>query len=176
MRLKWLITAAALALAATSGTAMAQHRYAGHAYGHAYGYGRFYGRSFRSFSPVELSLWRGGRWIHGWHGGIYSWWWFVDDGWYPYAAPVYPYPVYVPGPEGYGPPPPPYPPEGAQDPSQTWYHCDNPDGYYPYVRSCNGPWRPVPATPGPGSDRPDAGPPPPPRGGQGMGDPGQPPK
>jgi len=30
----------------------------------------------------------------------------------------------------------------------VWYHCGNPQGYYPYVRMCNGPWHPVPAQTG----------------------------
>jgi uncharacterized protein YecT (DUF1311 family) len=30
---------------------------------------------------------------------------------------------------------------------QTWYYCDDPAGYYPYVRTCLKPWRPVPSQP-----------------------------
>jgi len=43
-----------------------------------------------------------------------------------------------------------WPPDGF------WYlypepiYCDNPHGYYPYVASCNGPWREVRATQGSG--------------------------
>jgi hypothetical protein len=33
------------------------------------------------------------------------------------------------------------PPPGA------WYHCDNPEGYYPYVPSCNNAWAPIAITP-----------------------------
>lgn len=68
----------------------------------------------------------------------------------------YPYPpsvVYAPG---YYPPatvivresPPAYVERGA---SSYWYYCDQPAGYYPYVKECQGTWRAVP---------PDAGPPP----------------
>jgi hypothetical protein len=32
-------------------------------------------------------------------------------------------------------------------PQTSWYHCDNPQGYYPYVQQCPGGWRPVPPTP-----------------------------
>jgi hypothetical protein len=28
-------------------------------------------------------------------------------------------------------------------PQASWYHCDNPRGYYPYVQQCPGGWRPV---------------------------------
>jgi hypothetical protein len=45
-----------------------------------------------------------------------------------------PAPGYLPQPDG--------PP-----PQQNWYRCDNPAGYYPYVRTCNGAWQSVPVTP-----------------------------
>jgi hypothetical protein len=55
--------------------------------------------------------------------------------WDPYAYP----PVVV------QPPPPvvvqPSPPQAS------WYHCDDPEGYYPYVLQCPGGWRPVAPTP-----------------------------
>jgi hypothetical protein len=35
-------------------------------------------------------------------------------------------------------------PQAAQ---QFYYYCENPKGYYPYVRNCNAPFKPVPATP-----------------------------
>lgn len=104
----------------------------------------FHGRDFHGFSPHELSVWRGGRWIHDWHDGRYGWWWFVDGGWYFYPEPIYPYPTYVPPAVVVQQPPP--TPQGLP-PAQNWYYCDNPKGYYPYVASCNGPWRAVPATP-----------------------------
>ena len=28
-----------------------------------------------------------------------------------------------------------------------WYYCQNPAGYYPYVRQCAVPWQPVPIIP-----------------------------
>ena len=34
-------------------------------------------------------------------------------------------------------------------PQASWYHCDNPRGYYPYVQQCPGGWRPVAPTPSP---------------------------
>ena len=70
---------------------------------------------------------------------------------YPYAG-SYPYPdagAYPPA-YGNGAPPPigQYPaPPGASAPS--WYYCNDPQGYYPYVTSCNQNWQSVPATPPP---------------------------
>jgi hypothetical protein len=32
-------------------------------------------------------------------------------------------------------------------PPPSWYFCDNPQGYYPYVQQCPGGWKQVPATP-----------------------------
>jgi hypothetical protein len=29
----------------------------------------------------------------------------------------------------------------------SYYYCDNPGGYYPYVQNCSQPWRQVPAIP-----------------------------
>jgi hypothetical protein len=55
--------------------------------------------------------------------------------WDPYAYP----PVVVQSP----------PPVVVQPspPQASWYHCDNPEGYYPYVQQCPGGWRPVAPTP-----------------------------
>jgi hypothetical protein len=83
--------------------------------------------------------------------------------WYPYPPayyappPVYypPAPVYVqPAPVYVAPPPPVYYPPAqpatVAPQAQSWYYCDNPKGYYPYVQNCNAGWRPVPANPGGG--------------------------
>lgn len=65
---------------------------------------------------------------------------------YPYGPPVYaPAPVYV-APPIYVAPPVYVAPQGPA-PAQSWYYCDNPQGYYPNVPSCNTPWRQVPVTP-----------------------------
>jgi hypothetical protein len=62
---------------------------------------------------------------------------------YPYAYPYgYPYaypPVVVQPSPQVSVQPPPSPP--------SWYYCDNPKGYYPYVQQCRGGWRQVPAQP-----------------------------
>ena len=79
----------------------------------------------------------------GWGG-----WWGWDPYWYPYPYDyAYAYPPYP----GYYAPPPPAPQAPVQasgaPPQQFWYHCDNPQGYYPYVANCNSAWRQVAPTP-----------------------------
>jgi len=100
----------------------------------------------RTFYDHDWSLWKAGHWEHGFHDGSYGWWWLAGEMWYFYPAPVYPYPD-------------PYEPSVAvvkpaarqwsRLPPQAryWYHCDSPDGYYPYVASCPGGWKAVPASP-----------------------------
>lgn len=117
--------------------ANAEARPAGH--GHD-----FHGRDFHGFNHGELGLWRGGHWIHDFHDGRFAWWWTVDGFWYFYPEPIYPYPMYVP-PALIVQQAPPVP--TGLPPAQSWYYCDNPNGYYPYVASCNGAWREVPVTP-----------------------------
>jgi len=109
----------------------------------------------------ELRTWRGGQWRHEWHNGRLGWWWFVGGVWYLYERPIYPYPLVISGtafvePVIVAPPAPVVVMPGGQPtvaapaaPPQTplWYYCDNPAGYYPYVPSCNTPFRPVPAKP-----------------------------
>ena len=69
------------------------------------------------------------------------WWGWPGPYYYPYPPPpvVYVPPTYYP-PAVYVVPPTPL---AAQ--AQTWYYCDNPAGYYPYVRTCASGWRQVPA-------------------------------
>ena len=124
----------------------------------------FHGRDFRRFSFEERRLWGSGRWFHEVHNGRLGWWWVVDGFWYYYPVPVYPFPTYIPAPEVVVNAPPPYPPYDAPPPygaappygpppppaappQASWYYCDNPQGYYPYVQNCSVQWRPVPSTP-----------------------------
>jgi hypothetical protein len=120
-------------------------------------------RDPRTWDDHDRAVWRGGNWHQDWHDGRYGWWWEVAGIWYFYDQPVYPYPLAVSGvvdlpglvvapAVGIGvvamPPPPPQPaappmPVAAQP--GTWYYCDNPPGYYPYVPTCAAAWRPVPA-------------------------------
>src|SRR5262245_7090808 len=88
--------------------------------------------------------------FHGFHHGFHDFGHFHQFGgppigigigpfWGPYWDPyVYP-PVVVQSP----------PPVVVQPspPQASWYHCDNPRGYYPYVQQCPGGWRPVAPTP-----------------------------
>lgn len=116
------------------------------------------------FHHRDIGMWRGGRWVHGWHGGRAGWWWFTAGNWYFYTRPVYPYPdPYVPSTVIIEPQPqsvqpqvvqaPPPPQIVAQAPApvaptpQYWYQCKNPAGYYPYIPSCPGGWTAVPASP-----------------------------
>ena len=111
----------------------------------------------RYFHERDIGVWRGGHWSHGWHAGRFGWWWVIPGGWYFYPAPVYPYPdPYVPPVIAVQPAP---PVAQAQPQAQSWYYCDRPSGYYPYVTECPSGWRTVPATPGPAA-APSAPPPP----------------
>jgi len=130
---KLLIAACALAAVpwmSVPSAALAQPAHVGGPHFAAGPVGRFAGR--------DLAAWRGGYWWRGWRGGRAGWWWFAGGYGYWYAAPVYPYPAYVgdvsvagayPAPSG-----------------RVWWFCDNPAGYYPYVRDCPAPWRPVKPT------------------------------
>lgn len=90
----------------------------------------------------------GGSWHDrggGRHGGGGSAFFDFDLSapYYPYNYAPYPYyypPDYYAPPAYYAPAP---APMAALPPS--WYYCDNPQGYYPYVASCAGGWRQVPA-------------------------------
>lgn len=94
----------------------------------------------------------GGDW-HGGGGGWHRGWW--GPGWgYPYYG--YPYPYTYPYPYGY----PAYSPPVVEGSPQTyiqqeapaqqsWYYCQDPQGYYPYVRECPGGWQQVAPQPPP---------------------------
>jgi len=128
-----VLLAASVLAVASGGAALAQDRDRDH-------WDR--DRDIHRFHERDFDAWRGGRWFHADHGGRLGWWWVVGDQWYFYPAPVYPYPdPYVPpvlAPAAAVPTP-------APAPGTTWYYCDNPAGYYPYVAQCTAPWRAVPA-------------------------------
>ncbi len=104
----------------------------------------FHGHDFAQFTPQEHQTWSRGTWQHTWHNGHFGWWWDCDDFWFFYLEPIYTFPTFVSyyydddyygdgyG-NGYG--------YGASD--YSWYWCDEPEGYYPYVQTCEVPWRPV---------------------------------
>jgi hypothetical protein len=126
-------------------------------------------------AQVTKAAWRGGFWGPRFHGGVffgptigfglYAPYWappayyapppvVVQQG-YGAPDPSYAPPVqgYAPPAQGYVPPAQGYVPPAAEAPNPgNWYYCANPQGYYPYVRSCNGQWETVPANPagGPG--------------------------
>jgi len=142
-----------------------------------YGYGPGWGRPGAHVGIGVGPGWTGGRWVHGWHGPSYGWWWAVGNSWYGYPRPVYPYPSYLPPPvvsadgyDGYG-------PGNAQNYAQGytqgnvqgynrgpdgnpqrpeyWYFCANPEGYYPYVHDCDD-WQQEPSQGGaPPGDYPE---------------------
>jgi hypothetical protein len=97
------------------------------------------------FHEHDWDLWRGGRWAHEVHDGRLGWWWVAGDSWYFYPAPVYPYP------DPYEPPvtvavAPPAAAPAAPVPN-SWYYCEGAKGYYPYVPTCPGGWKRLPANP-----------------------------
>jgi hypothetical protein len=115
------------------------------------GFGGFRDRDFRGG-------FRGG-FIGGFGAGLlfapaFGWY---DPFWGAYDYPYYPYGYdypfgynYLPPPVvgGVAPPAYPAPPDGAGPAEQqNWYYCADPQGYYPYVRTCNGQWQMVPAAP-----------------------------
>ena len=111
----------------------------------------FHGKDLHHLDADHLKTWRHGRWHHGKYRGVYGWWWFTGGYWYWYQEPIFPYPDYVSSdvePEmDEEAPPDAEPPGNAQD--DFYYHCSDPDGYYPYVSTCNQPWETVPAAPSP---------------------------
>ena len=69
--------------------------------------------------------------------GVGGWWWPPPPYYYPpaYYPPAYYPPAYYPqAAPAYGNPP---------DAGQVWYYCDNPQGYYPYIKECPGGWQQV---------------------------------
>ncbi len=151
----WTLAIAATVLSAMPSVASAQYRRPG-----------WHG-DIRVFETHDARRWQSGGWRHGWHGGRTGWWWVAGGAWYSYPQPIYPYPdpyvpptvvyeqalqpviVQVPAPVQVLPAQPPVAQPAQQ---QFWYYCDAARGYYPYVASCPGGWKTVPATP-PGAPR-----------------------
>ena len=75
--------------------------------------------------------------------GIGPYWGWPGPYPYPYAYPyVYAPPAVVVAPPAYVAP---APAAMVTPQAQSWYYCDNPSGYYPYVATCPAGWRQVPA-------------------------------
>jgi hypothetical protein len=105
------------------------------------------GGDIHGFHHRDLGRWQGGAWRHGHHDGRLGWWWVVGGLWYFYPRPVYPYPdPYVP-PVVVAPAPAQNQPATVVEPVQYWYYCEATRSYYPYVATCEGGWKPVPASP-----------------------------
>jgi len=124
--LKSLGIAALLAVSFGSGTALADHGH-GHWHGHdRASIGFYFGPSPFYYRP------------------------YVQP-YYPYPYPYYAYPPVVispPAPQS----PPVYvekgqesaaPDESTSTQDYYWYHCDKPEGYYPYIKECPGGWQKV---------------------------------
>jgi hypothetical protein len=106
-----------------------------HAWGR-HGFGGFH-RGFHGFGGPRITVGIGPFWGPYWGWGPY---------WAPYAYPYAYSPVVVaPPPQVYAQP---SAPASAQPPPPaSWYYCEHPQGYYPYVQQCPGGWRPVTPTP-----------------------------
>jgi len=152
------IAKVALALAAIlpSLPALAQHHEDGghisafheHDGGHEWGHeDHHWHGDIARFHEHDWGLWRGGRWAHEEHDGRLGWWWIAGDSWYWYPAPIYPYPDPYQPPNMVAEAPAAAPP--AAPVPRTWYYCQGAKGYYPYVATCPGGWKPVPANSAP---------------------------
>jgi hypothetical protein len=83
-----------------------------------------------------------------WYEGYHRPWGYG----YPYAY-SYPYAYYPPATVITVPAAPLNYVEQSPVPAGYWYHCANPEGYYPYVKACPGGWRQVlPQPPAPASE------------------------
>lgn len=77
---------------------------------------------------------------------------FYPDTAAPYIDDLYGFPApYLPPAAGYALPPqtdglPPQAAGAAPSGPQVWYYCQDPMGYYPYIRDCNSAWQAVPAS------------------------------
>jgi len=114
----------------------------------------FRGHDVHRFHNDELIRWRGGRWNNSCFGGRCGWWWLAAGQWYFYDAPIYPYPQVVSGigfvdPAYVEPAPAVMAAPNSAAPPQFWYYCDNPEGYFPAVQTCNISFRQVPPPPPP---------------------------
>jgi hypothetical protein len=97
----------------------------------------------------------------GFHGGFHGYggggvevfvgpgFWWGGPGWWGPGYPYYDYPGYS---YPYYAPPMYVQPEQPAPPPAYWYYCQNPPGYYPYIKKCPGGWLtvvPPPAPPAP---------------------------
>jgi hypothetical protein len=109
---------------------------------------------------VAVALSSGSAWADRYHGRGHIGVGVVIGGpgyWHPSYSPYYypPYPYSYP-PVVVAPSPPPVYIEQSQpapqmepesQPTNDWFYCRKPDGYYPYVKQCPGGWQRVPPQP-----------------------------
>ena len=121
--------------------ASAQHQGGGYYGGGAHSGGHYYGHGYGHGSHHYAG------WYGGWGYGYYprGYWWGPRIYAYPSWGWPYPYPYFYPS---YPPPPqvieqPPVYSEPEQQQPYYWYYCQNPQGYYPYIKSCPGGWMQV---------------------------------
>ena len=124
----------AIALLLVLGVFMCTNAWAGPGGHGGVGHGHGHSRGYVGLS-VGVPLYRG-AYGPGWYGpGWYGPGWYGDPYWYPprtvLVRPAVPV-MYV---------------ERAAPAAAVWYFCDNPQGYYPYVKQCAGAWRTVPSQP-----------------------------
>ena len=125
-----LILLAIFTLTITSSVHAQRFGYHGHFYGWGY---------YRGFYP--------GWYYPGWPRWYYPFFWGAAIGGWPYVG--WPYATYAGSPYvgwPYDPPQATQAPPVYSEPQQQqpyWYYCSNPQGYYPYVKSCPGGWIPV---------------------------------
>jgi len=96
----------------------------------------------------------GGGYGHGGHYGHSSFGLYFGAPFYsyPYYRYPYQYPYYYPPAVVTVPSAPPVyiqqsPPATRQYPAGYWYYCNNPEGYYPYIKECPDGWQQVEPTP-----------------------------
>jgi hypothetical protein len=122
-------TALSLLLAAgllSSGVALADRGYYGHGHGHGGGhvdFGFYFGPTLPMYAP-------------------YPYYYYPPVVVAPPAPPVY---IEREDPQMYIEKAPQSPSQGAS--SGYWYHCNNPEGYYPYIKECPSGWQAVTPTP-----------------------------
>jgi len=109
-------------------------------HGDFHGPGNFHGRGD----------FHGHGYFHG-HGNSFNAHIFIGPGWGPWwwVPPTYPYYSYYPAQPAYiEQQPQAYSQQDQQEPDY-WYYCQDPQGYYPYVKSCPDGWMKVVPNTGP---------------------------
>lgn|GEM_PF-1207773 len=96
---------------------------------------RYQYRSPRFVVRYGTPAWNRGSWYYGYRSGSLGWWWGVNNVYYSYAQPVYPYPVAAPI---------------VAEPvveAPVNYYCGSEGQYYPAVEQCPEEWQVIPAQP-----------------------------